>query len=212
MIKKVTIYGERCSGTNYLEKLLKINFDIEIVWCHGWKHFYGFSDLSNSDDVLFIGIIRNITDWTNSLYRTPYHLPETLTMNIDSFLTNEVYSHENNVEIMQDRNIYTNERYKNIFELRHTKNKFLIEDMPKLVKNYLLITHESLLNNFINTMNNIKKFKLHVKNNIKFPLNILYDCKKGSSIFKKKNNTISKEKIIEKADLYYEKILYGNKY
>ena len=75
MIQKVTIYGERCSGTNYLEKLLKINFDIEVIWCYGWKHFYGFSDLSNSDDVLFIGIIRNITDWTNSLYRTPYHLP-----------------------------------------------------------------------------------------------------------------------------------------
>lgn len=39
MIKKVTIYGERCSGTNYLEELLTENFDVTLVWDYGWKHF-----------------------------------------------------------------------------------------------------------------------------------------------------------------------------
>ena len=42
MIKKVTIYGERCSETNYLEQLLINNFDIDITWKYGWKHFFGF--------------------------------------------------------------------------------------------------------------------------------------------------------------------------
>ena len=28
---------------------------------------------------------------------------------------------KNGKEIMEDRNIYTNKRYKNVFELRHTK-------------------------------------------------------------------------------------------
>ena len=30
MLKKLTIYGERCSGTNYLENLINLNFDVNI--------------------------------------------------------------------------------------------------------------------------------------------------------------------------------------
>jgi hypothetical protein len=81
---KVTIYGERCSGTNYLEELLRLNFNVEIVWNFGWKHFFGTNDLSHSDDVLFIGIIRNLEDWINSFYREQHHLPPQL-KNIHSF-------------------------------------------------------------------------------------------------------------------------------
>ena len=78
-MKKVTIYGERCSGTNYLEELLLLNFDVEIVWDYDWKHFFGFNDLTNSDDTLFMGTIRNLEDWINSFYREKHHLPTHLT-------------------------------------------------------------------------------------------------------------------------------------
>ena len=143
MIKKVTIYGERCSGTNYLEELLVNNFDVEIVWDYGWKHFFGFQDLSNTDDVLFIGIIRNITDWINSLYREKYHIQHMINLELNKeqrikqYLNNEMYSIDErcNEEIFEDRHIYTGKRYKNIFELRHIKNEFLIKKMPKKVKN-----------------------------------------------------------------------------
>ena len=117
-IAKVTVYGERCSGTNYLCELLLTNFDVKIVW----KHFFGFNDLSNSDDVLFIGIVRNLA------YRDKHHLPKELTESIDTFLNDTFYSvcGSDGKEIMADRNMETNERYKNIFELRHIKNKFLV--------------------------------------------------------------------------------------
>jgi hypothetical protein len=77
MIKKYTIYGERCSGTNYLENLIDKNFDIKITWEFGWKHFFGFNDnqLKNSDDTLFICIVRNPVDWINSFYRELHHSP-----------------------------------------------------------------------------------------------------------------------------------------
>ena len=217
MISKVTIYGERCSGTNYLEKLLTHNFDLEIVWCYGWKHFFGIRDFTNTDNVLFIGIVRNIVDWINSLYREKYHLPIDLTKNVKNFLTNEfysIYSDGDTREILDDRNIYTKERYKNIFELRHIKNKFLVDDMPTLVKNYLLITHESLLYNFENTMNKIKDFNLPIKNNIMFPINITYNSKSSDTtvIFSNKNkkNEITKSEILPRANLYYEKIIFTN--
>lgn len=210
MLTKITIYGERCSGTNYLEQLLMLNFNIEIVWTYGWKHFFGFNDLSNSEDTLFIGIVRNLTDWINSLYREKHHLPPELTKNIDTYLNNTFYSiNDNNEELMNDRNIETNERYKNIFELRHIKNKFLIEVMPTLVKNYCLITYDDLVDDFVTIMYKIKNYNLQIKNNIKFPLNTIY-YKDTKHIFNKnKNKNIIKDKsIICKANLFYEKILF----
>ena len=69
MLRKYTIYGERCSGTNYLENIMDLNFDVEITWEFGWKHFFGFHDevlRNHSDDTLFICIIRDPVDWFNS--------------------------------------------------------------------------------------------------------------------------------------------------
>jgi hypothetical protein len=213
-MNKVTIYGERCSGTNYLQELLLLNFDIEIVWNYGWKHFFGFNDLSKSNDVLFIGIVRNLEDWINSLYRDKHHLPNELTKNVDSFLTNTFYSmDEQNNEIMTDRNMETGERYKNIFELRRIKNKFLIEKMPTLVKKYCLITYDDLTNNFIDIMNKLRDCGLKIKNGIEFPLNVSYYKKEKNKTFVKKVNKISREKIyesmIEKNELlFYENLLF----
>lgn len=209
MLNKVTIYGERCSGTNYLEQLLVTNFDVNIIWNYGWKHFFGYNDLSNSDDVLFIGIVRNIYDWINSFYREQHHLSLEF-RDLFKFLDGEfysVYDLQNN-EIMQDRNLENNKRYKNIFELRHVKNKFLIEIMPKLVKNYLLITYDDLIHNFNGIMNKIKKYNLIVKPNIEFPLNIFYYKYEKDKLFVKKNNQISKKMIFSRANLYYEKKLF----
>ena len=166
MIKYITIYGERCSGTNYLEELINANFDIIIKWDYGWKHFFGVNDLTDSKDTLFIGIVRNPYTWINSFYRTPHHLPSQL-KNIDSFLNDEFYSiHDDNIEIMNDRNIYTKERYKNIFDMRYTKIKFLTEDMYKLVDNYILITYENLIEDFHNTLHKIKNKGLIIKKNM----------------------------------------------
>ena len=94
MIKRVAIYGERCSGTNYLEELLKLNFDVEITWEYGWKHFFGFNNLEGSDDVLFIGIVRNLEDWVNSFFREKHHVPKNL-CGKTKFLTGEFYSVNN---------------------------------------------------------------------------------------------------------------------
>ena len=214
-MKKVTIYGERCSGTNYLEELLLLNFDVEIVWCYGWKHFFGFSDLSNSDDTLFIGIIRNLEDWINSLYREKHHLPDDLKKNIDTYLNDTFYSvDEKKNEIIEDRNMDTGERYKNIFELRLVKNKYLIEKMPELVKNYCLITYDDLVDTFEDIMNKLKNSGLKIKDNIDFPLNVIYFKKDKNIIFKKKTNIIPKEKIIiENEELKcYEKFLFHKKF
>ena len=178
-LKKYTILGERNSGTNYLQKLIDTNFHSEITWDYGWKHFFGFSDYENSEDVIFIGIVRKFPDWANSLFIKPWHLQRELRKSKENFLSSQFWSYKDEVsdtkngdEIIEDRNIYTRQRYNNIFDCRENKMRFLIEDMPKKVKNYILIRYEDLLYDFENTMTKIqKKFNFSIKTN-NFPTNI----------------------------------------
>jgi len=53
---------------------------------------------------------------------------------------------------MEDRNIFTKERYKNIFELRYTKLKYMTEVLPQKVKHCIFIRYEDLLDDFENTI------------------------------------------------------------
>lgn len=220
MIEKFAIYGERCSGTNYIEVIMKLNFDINITWEYGHKHFFGFNDkiLENSDKTLFICIIRNPVDWINAFYRNSHHVPKHLTRNINNFLNDEFYSYVDNKnyptygnEILEDRNIYTGERYKNIYELRHTKLKWMIEDLPKKVKNYILIKHEDLLDNFNETLYKIKNKGLKIKENINFPINT-DRYKKKNYKYVKKVNKFKKDIILSNPNYipFYDKKLYNN--
>jgi hypothetical protein len=206
MIKKYTIYGERCSGTNYLENIININFDVQITWEYGWKHFFGFDDekLLNSDDTLFICIVRNPIDWINSFYREMHHLKLRYEIDLseneklNKFLNDEIISIDDSSveyeikkeynELLIDRNIYTKKRYKNIFELRHTKLKWMIEDLPNKVKNYIFIRYEDLINNFESTL-----FKI-----------------KNKGLIVKKKNTISSELILNNKNFisFYENKIY----
>lgn len=170
MIKEFTICGERCSGTNLLEHAMSKNFDLKITWKYGWKHFFGFDEYNETDDILFIGIVRDPYKWINSLYKHPHHLNENMTKDKISFLTSELWSYYDDPyhhgikygnEIMEDRNIYTLNRYKNIFECRQIKCKYLLDDMPNKVKNFILIRYEDLRDDYENTLNKIKnKFSL----------------------------------------------------
>ena len=222
MLKKYTIYGERCSGTNYLQNIMNVNFDIKITHEYGKKHFFGFQDekLKKSDDTLFICIVRNPVDWVNSLYREKYHIAKHLRKNITDFLNKEFYSYNDKhsglrdrTEIMEDRNIYTGKRYKNIFELRHTKIKWMIEELPNKVKNYIFIKHEDLLNNYKNTLLKINEKGVKIKDNIKFPINSKTYKLSKTKIYVKKKNEISSETILDNPNFipFYEKKLYNVK-
>jgi hypothetical protein len=228
MIKKYTIYGERCSGTTYLENIININFDVQITWEYGWKHFFGFGDekLLNSDDTLFICIVRNPIDWINSFYREMHHLKLRYEIylseneKLNKFLNDEIISIDDSSvgyeikkeynEVLIDRNIYTKKRYKNIFELRHTKLKWMIEDLPNKVKNYIFIRYEDLIDNFESILFKIKNKGLIVKKNINFPLNSINYKNDSNCKFEKKKNTISSELILNNKNFisFYENKLY----
>lgn len=175
MINKFTIYGERCSGTNYLEQLITTNFDIKVTWEYGWKHFFGYSEFKNSEDTLFFGIVRSPIAWIDSFFKNPYHLPPQ-NKNIKNFLTNKFFSiNDSNQIIQQDLNYKNNKTYNNIFELRKVKNEYLIDIMPNKVKNYVFINYEYIKSEPFEFLEAIR---------IKFDLKKLHDNYKNIEYYK----------------------------
>jgi hypothetical protein len=180
-INNFAILGERCSGTNFLEESIINNFNLSYTSEYGNKHFFCYNNYMNSDNTLFIGIIRNPIYWINSFSRELHHVPEINRKNLNNFLFNEFYSVEDKINIenanmyneniifnnklythkykvnLKDLNYITGKKYKNIFELRKVKNNFLLHVMPKKVKNYILINYEELLFNYKNVLENIKE-------------------------------------------------------
>ena len=226
MVKNYTIFGERCSGTGYLEALMEKNFDTTITWAYGWKHYFGFEDFNNSDDTLFICIVRNLPDWINSFYRTKWDLhlrydkPHSKAESLQKFLHEELWSVDINelkegriVEHMHDRNMFTKERYKNIFELRETKLKWMHEVLPTLVKNCLVIRYEDLRTNLTRTLIKIQqKGRLRLRSNINFPVNVTNLIRgnvKKAAEFKETKNEIPDRFIMKRENFgEYDQKLY----
>lgn len=180
-IENFVIFGERCTGTNFLEEAITHNFYLPLSNEYGNKHFFCFHDFSkrNTKHTLFIGLIRHPIYWLNSFFSNPWHIPYK-NRELNGFLFNEFYSicdekkttntmfsfisngYSETREINKlDLNYKTGEKYKNIFELRKLKNDFLMNFMPKKVENYILINYEDLLYNYENTLDILKnKFRL----------------------------------------------------
>lgn len=186
-LKKYQIYGERCSGTNILEDSLIKNFEVVNAFDgieditdikfkkYGHKHWFGnYLDLTDTDDTLFICIVRDPIMWLNSLYRSPHLLWGIMTKSPHTFLHNKVksncykYSEKITTEdwTVPEINPYTDEPYKNLFDLRHEKIRWMYEDLPKLVKNYIFIRYEDLMNDFQGTMKKIQNMGLKKRDDV----------------------------------------------
>lgn len=173
-MSRYTILGERRSGTNFLERLISDNFDLKLDWLDGWKHFFGYSGyedkLKNNQDVIYFCIVRNPVDFLISFYNSKLLQPIERTQNIESFLLNEFYSvycyKEKYVDISDDRNFKNNNlRFKNIFEMRSVKCKYLLDDLPMLVNKYYFIRYEDLKHNTEFVLDDVSnKFSLIKKN------------------------------------------------
>lgn len=168
-ILNFTIYGERCSGTTFLEEAITANFNLPVMWYYDWKHFFGSYDFdadkkeseangtgAPADNTLFIGMVRNPVRWLHSFSKRKQYLPSEI-QTLGNLFQREFYSvNENDEVIAEDVHLTTKARFKNIFELRKVKNDFLINVMPTKVQNYILLTYEDLLNKYDETLDVIK--------------------------------------------------------
>lgn len=73
-IKFYSIVGERCSGTNYLNFLMKKNVNLSETQKFGWKHGFQLPKKNTIvNDTLCIFIIRNVYDWIRSIDKLRWH-------------------------------------------------------------------------------------------------------------------------------------------
>jgi hypothetical protein len=157
MINQFTIYGERHSGTNFLQNFIIQSFNLPYTEQFGHKHFFTPLHLENQsiDDTIFFCITRNPYDWLVAIFKRPHHCGFAY-KDLKQFLLHEWWSkiEFTNNEIYEDRNWNNGQRYKNIFELRSNKLKYLYD--LRFYQKYLL-----QFENFLNLKNTI-----YIKHNI----------------------------------------------
>lgn len=177
-IHNFTIFCERHSGSKFLiDYISQLYLDyneqssLPVTWEYGWKHWFGFNSeqITQSHNTLFISIVRNPYNWLKAMYRMPHHLrawdgnmSNNPFISMEDFLLSEVKSYHKNQELDYDcsfgcdHHMLEKRRYKNIFELREIKNLYLLETMPKICHNYILVNYETLctdIKQFIDILN-----------------------------------------------------------
>lgn len=167
-IKNIQIYGERCSGTNYLQLLLQQNLEsVRVRPTFGWKHFFHKEGVEAADDYLFVIIYRNPFDWLRSINKKPHHAaPELRKNDFSDFIRKEWWciwdeqakkraeKEGYGTEMMFERDPETGERFANVVRLRAAKIRNW-ESLRDKTKNNMYVRYEDLAANpeaFINTL------------------------------------------------------------
>ena len=89
--RRFQVYGQRCSGTNALIKLLEQNLeDLHFTEDYGFKHWLLPAQIEIPDDVFVIVIARRPDHWLRSLHATPWHAhPDLKAMDFSEFIRSE---------------------------------------------------------------------------------------------------------------------------
>lgn len=164
-ISKFFVIGERCSGTNFLDALIKTNTQL-IKEPLGDKHFppwyqlgpeyylgdsryYNFAD---TDEWLILIIFRNPYDWLRSFYLEPWHVRKSMKklsfpdfirskweLDLkDQFLRIEVPRH-----LLLDKNPVNGLPFENILALRTAKINDMLE-IKNRASNVYYINYETV--------------------------------------------------------------------
>ncbi|NGX39612.1 MAG: hypothetical protein KR126chlam1_00945 [Chlamydiae bacterium] len=176
-ISKIQICGERCSGTNFIEYLLLKNIhNISSTMEFGQKHFlwwYGapidqkrlenfvyssyVSDpynLTNSEDCLFVVVIRDPYDWLRSFFAQPWHVHRSLLNKGFFHFIRKTWKPADDISITQFKHIdvvidgvnpWSGLLFSNVLELRRWKNLNYLK-LGTLVDNYVIAKYEDIKN------------------------------------------------------------------
>lgn len=162
-IKYFKVFGERCSGTNFLSRLIRSNFpELSKQRRFGHKHFICWFDfpmdvpfmqavnypddyytLENSDDFLFLVILRDPYDWVRSFYQSPWVVPDEIKNHGFSHFIHSSWKNSGVYSRIDDYNPYTKTPFQNVLELRKYKTINYLS-MGKKVKNFCLVRYEDL--------------------------------------------------------------------
>jgi hypothetical protein len=172
-LKTFTIFGERNSGTTYLENLLRKMLRLRFTGEYGFKHWYikdmeprgapntttdneCIQSLDDSDETLFIVIVRNVYDWVGSMYQKPYHMKHINKQSLLTFVSSPYLAYESTcppdhgpqsrtrwTKNTSHRHPFFMEEADHLIDLRNKKNRHFHHLQTK-VKHYYIIRQEHL--------------------------------------------------------------------
>jgi len=164
-IRFVQIFGERRSGTNYLETLVQQNFrEVRLTRDFGGKHWFirgleprGRANettdhqcvrpLGDSDDTLMLVIHRNPYDWLRSLQAKPFHAWGHDSLPLREFITKPWVSSEvaavNPTWTVRDDEYYFIEEATNVLAMRSLKLRHFLA-LPAAAPNVAVIRYDDL--------------------------------------------------------------------
>lgn len=205
-IERLKICGERCSGTNFVMYLLHANFpDVEqtALLEFGQKHFlwwFGTSldkqkleklkyapnavDLSDSQNNLFVVVVRDPYDWLRSFYLCPRCVHRSIYehgffhfVSSEWKLTDVYHSLDGQYDEIDNYNPWEGRPFINVLEMRKYK---LINylTMSHLVDNYLIVRYEEVDRNPKGFIKYVSDYYNLVKRDVFIPIDTL----KGSHI------------------------------
>jgi hypothetical protein len=128
----IKIYGERNSGTIFLEWLLKKNLSVNILETHelGWKHRLApeEAELSefNRENVIFLCLVKNPYSWLLSMHKRPYNHESLKNLSFLDFVT------------------YSYGDYRNPVIMWNKKNRSYL-DMAGFVSHHEMVKYEDIL-------------------------------------------------------------------
>lgn len=147
------IYGERCSGTNFVETLIKQNFPaIRQGKRYNWEKHNFVNPPFALDTALAVVVVRDVFEWLKSLHRSPHQVDYWYRdVDFSGFLRHEWSGVFNGYlipnqrqlpvrfkELMYERHPMTGERIKNVVELRNLKLASQLK-VRNLYRNWIIL-------------------------------------------------------------------------
>ncbi|SFC73112.1 hypothetical protein [Tropicimonas isoalkanivorans] len=133
------VMGERCSGTNFLNAVVRRNLPVKPIEFHFWKHGFPTFDVIGETTVILISY-RNAASWVRSLYVSPWHASEEMqALDFSAFLRCPWDTVIDNrfmrrkykgspllgLPLQMDRHPITGEVFENVFQMRTAKLRAL---------------------------------------------------------------------------------------
>lgn len=135
-ITRFQVYGERCSGTNFVIRLLERNLaSARFTEEYGFKHWFVDEAMTVPDDVLVLTVSRGWTDWIRSFHAKPWHAhPSLRNLPMAEFLRREWHcvwdddwyelakdDPRRGREMRHERDPETGDRFANVLAMRAAK-------------------------------------------------------------------------------------------
>lgn len=145
------VLGERCSGTHFIEHAVATNFDLECRRVAG-KHFWTLADLEalrQRPDVLVLCVVRSPVAWVDSFFKRHHHVPKSLLVSAETFVTKEWLSEDmEGREMMCDRHLLHGRRYTDLLELRLVKHASLLAEAEQNGSNFVVVAYEAFRDDY----------------------------------------------------------------